>query len=157
LRLLVGADPELALVFLRMDFVGGVDFTAELIFFDAALVGSHVMQIFRITGGAALRINYGAGGSFLLTVGGFHPPFNPGPLALPHVARAGAYMSADVGVKAWLKLEAYFAITPNTLQVGAGIEAGLEIGPLAAHGWFRFDALVQFTPFHFEAKIDAGF
>ncbi|MFO1003030.1 MAG: DUF6603 domain-containing protein [Planctomycetaceae bacterium] len=157
LRVLIGATPEIALVFLRLDFIGGVDFTTKLIFFDAALVNSHVLQVFRITGGAALRLNYGPNGFFLFTVGGFHPSFNPGSLALPRVARAGAYMSLNVGVKAWLKLEAYFAVTPNTLQMGASVEAGLEIGPLEAHGWFRFDALIQFTPFHFEANIDAGF
>ncbi len=157
LRVLVGVDPDAALVFLRMDFIGGVDITKSLIFFDAALVGSHVLQIFRLTGGAALRINYGSNGFFLLTIGGFHPSFNPGPLNMPPIARVGAEVSLNVGVRVWLKIEGYFAVTPNTLQLGAGVEAGLEIGPLQAHGWYRFDALVQFTPFHFEASIDAGF
>lgn len=157
LRVLIGKDPTIALVFLRLDFIGGVDFTCSLIYFDAALVHSHVMQVFRITGGAALRINYGDNGFFLLTVGGFNTSFNPGALVLPKVARAGAYLSADLGVKAWMKMEAYFAVTPNTVQVGSGIEAGLEIGPLRARGWFRFDALIQFDPFYFEAGIDAGF
>jgi len=157
LRVLVGATPDVALVYLRLDFIGGVDFTRELIFFDAALINSHVMQIFRITGGCAVRICYGESSYFLFSVGGFHPSFNPSPLDVPRLARAGATMTVGAGVRVWLKLEMYYAVTPNTVQAGAAVEAGLEIGPLSAHGWLRFDALIQFKPFYFEAAIDAGF
>jgi hypothetical protein len=152
-RLVVGTDSA-ALVYLRMDFIGGVDLTKSLIYFDAALVNSQILQVFKITGGVALRIAYGENGYFLFSVGGFHPSFNPGGLELPHLARAGT--SASVAI-AWLKLENYFALTSNTFQIGAGIEVGIEIGPISAHGWFHFDALAQFEPFQFTATIDAGF
>ena len=152
-RLVVGSE-DFALVYLRMDFIGGVDFTKSLIFFDAALVNSHVLGIFRITGGVALRIAYGANGYFLFTVGGFHPSFNPGAMELPRVARVG--VSVSLGI-VWIKQEMYLAITSNTFQLGARVEAGLEIGPISAHGWFGFDALIQFKPFHFIARIEAGF
>lgn len=152
-RLVVGSE-DFALVYLRMDFIGGVDFTKSLIFFDAALVNSHVLGIFRITGGVALRIAYGANGYFLFTVGGFHPSFNPGAMELPRVARVG--VSVSLGI-VWIKQEMYLAITSNTFQLGSRVEAGLEIGPIAAHGWFGFDALIQFKPFHFIARIEAGF
>ena len=71
-RLVIGAE-EFALVYLRMDFVGGIDLTQRLIYFDAALVHSHVMQVFTITGGIAFRLAYGDNGYFLFSVGGFHP------------------------------------------------------------------------------------
>lgn len=61
-RLVIGSE-DFALVHLRLDFVGGVDFTKSLIFFDAALVNSTVLGIFRITGGVALRIAFGDNGS----------------------------------------------------------------------------------------------
>jgi hypothetical protein len=51
----------------------------------------------------------------------------------------------------------YLAITSNTFQLGCKVEAGLEIGPISAHGWYGFDALIQFKPFHFVAHIEAGF
>lgn len=152
-RFVIGPESA-ALVYLRMDFIGGVDLTKSLIYFDAALVNSSVMQVFRITGGIALRIAYGENGYFLFSVGGFHPSFNPGGLELPKLARAGT--SASVGI-AWFKLENYFALTSNTLQVGASVEAGIDMGVISAHGWIKFDALVQFDPFHFTAGIDAGF
>jgi hypothetical protein len=152
-RLVIGTESA-ALIYLRMDFIGGVDLTKSLIYFDAALVNSQVLQVFKITGGVALRIAYGDNGYFLLSVGGFHASFNPGGLELPHLARVGT--SASVAI-AWLKLENYFALTSNTFQIGAGIEVGVEIGPISAHGWFHFDALAQFDPFQFTATIDAGF
>ncbi len=157
-RIVIGASEDVALVFLRLDFIGGVDLGASLIYFDAALVNSHVLQVFRVTGGCALRLCYGPAGYFLLSVGGFHPAFNPGTLKLPKLDRCGATMSADAGVaSAWLKMGMYFAVTPNTLQIGSSVEAGLSIGPIDAHGWFRFDAMVQFHPFYFQAVVDAGF
>lgn len=155
-RLIVGTE-EVALLYLRMDFVGGIDLTKSLIYFDAVLINSHVMHVFTITGGVALRIAYGANGYFLFSAGGFHPSFNPGGLELPRLARAGASMSVDVVVSAWFKLETYLAVTSTTFQIGASVEAGVELGPIGAHGWFRFDAIVQYSPFYFTAGIDAGF
>jgi hypothetical protein len=152
-RLVLGSE-EFALVYLRMDFIGGIDFTKSLIFFDAVLVNSHVLGIFRITGGVALRIAYGTNGYFLFTVGGFHPSFNPGAMELPRVARVG--VSVSLGI-VWLKQEMYLAITSNTFQLGSRTEAGIEIGPISAHGWFGFDALIQFKPFYFVAHVEAGF
>src|SRR5262249_45201154 len=156
-RLLIGASEDAALTYLRLDFLGIIDTKEQLISFDAALVNSHVLQIFRVTGGAAVRLCYGPNGYFVFSVGGFHPSFDPGPFRVPRIARCGATMSVSVGVKVWLKLEMYLAVTPNTFQLGAGVEAGLELGPISAHGWFKFDALIQFHPFHFVARIDAGF
>ena len=49
-RLVIGSE-DFALVYLRLDFVGGVDLTKSLVFFDAVLVNSSVLGIFRITGG----------------------------------------------------------------------------------------------------------
>lgn len=152
-RLVLGSE-AFALVYLRMDFIGGIDLVKSLIFFDAMLVNSHVLGIFRITGGVALRIAFGSNGYFLFTVGGFHPSFSPGPMDLPRVARVGVAVSLGV---VWLKQEMYLAITSNTFQLGARTEAGLEIGPISAHGWFGFDALIQFKPFYFVARVDAGF
>lgn len=153
-RLQIGPD-DFALVYLRMDFIGGVDFTKSLIFFDAALVNSHILTIFRISGGVALRLGYGSNKSFLLSIGGFHPQFRPLGIELPQVPRVGVSMSvADI---VWMKLQMYLALTSNTVQFGARIEAGVNLGPISANGWFGFDALIYLDPFKFIAEIDAGF
>ncbi len=151
-RLVVGSE-DFALVYLRMDFVGGVDTAASLIFFDGALVNSHILGILRITGGLALRIGFGPNAYFLFSVGGFHPQFAPGGLAVPQIPRAGA--GVDLGI-VWFTQEMYYAVTSNTVQFGTRTEAGIRIGPIKVHGWFGFDALIQFRPFRFTARVDAG-
>ena len=87
-----------------------------------------------------LVIGYGSNGYFLFTVGGFHPSFNPGTLELPRVARVGVSLSLGI---VWLKQEMYLAITSNTFQLGARVEAGIEIGP----GPITDPAAQHFHPF----------
>lgn len=155
LRVLIGADENVALLFLRMDFLGELDFQRQLVSLDAQLVNSSALQIFRLTGGMALRMYYGPDPYVLLTVGGFHPRFEPGPLNLPAVPRVGAALEAPVGV--FFRLEMYTAFTPNTLQAGAHVQAGMKLGPLSADGYFGFDALITFKPFTFDIEFAAGF
>ncbi|MBJ6613910.1 hypothetical protein H4K38_11025 [Streptomyces sp. I3(2020)] len=157
IRALLGANETLALLYLRMDVLGIVDLPGRRISLDAALVGSHALGIFRLSGSIAFRLNYGNNPYVLFTIGGFHPRFDPGPLDLPRLDRVGASLDVKVVAHAYLRLEFYLAFTSNTLQTGARVEAGLELGPLSARGHFVFDALLQFLPFHFEADFSAGF
>jgi hypothetical protein len=152
-----GLGSAVPLVYIRIDILGGVDFAAALVFFDASLVDSSVLSIFTLTGDASFRFSYGASPYVLLSIGGFHPSFNPEPIKIRKLARASAGYSISAGVHIWMRSTFYFAFTPNTLQLGGGIEAGMDIGPVGAHGHFSFDALVQFKPFWFEFNISAGF
>lgn len=156
-RLMIGADETLALLYLRMDVLGCIDFDNKLIAFDAQLVNSHALGIFRLSGGMAFRLAYGSGAYILLSVGGFHPRFDPGPLKIPALPRVGASFDISVVVDVYLRLEMYVAFTSNTLQIGALVEAGMRLGPLQAEGHFQFDALIQFQPFAFDADFSAGF
>lgn len=151
-RLVVGSE-DFALVYFRLDFIGGVDLTASLLFFDGVLVNSSILGVIRITGGVAFRLGIGANPYFMFSIGGFHPAFDAAGIAVPRIQRAGA--AVDLGVL-WFRQETYFAVTSNTVQFGARTEAGVNIGPIAVHGWFGFDALVQFKPFFFTAAVDAG-
>jgi hypothetical protein len=156
-RSMIGVDESLALLYVRMDFMGAVDTGAQLISFDAQLVNSHALGILHLTGGTALRIGYGSPPYIVLTIGGFHPRFDPAPLQLPVIPRIGASLDASFIARVYLRLEMYLALTSNTLQTGAHVQAGMELGPLSASGHFDFDALVQFRPFWFEADFSAGF
>ncbi|MBY8877355.1 DUF6603 domain-containing protein [Actinacidiphila acidipaludis] len=157
IRALIGTDETAALLYLRMDVLGIVDLPGRRISLDAALVGSHALGVFRLSGSMAFRLAYGDNPYVLFTVGGFHPRFDPGPLDLPRLDRVGAALDVHVVVHAYVRLEFYLAFTSNTLQTGARVEAGLELGPLSASGHFVFDALLQFRPFHFQADFSAGF
>ena len=156
-RAMIGIDELLALLFLRMDVLGIIDFEQQLISIDAALVNSHALGIVRLTGGMAFRLNYGDNAYILLSVGGFHPRFDPGPLNVPRLARVGASLDISVLVRTYIRVELYVAFTSNTLQVGSRVEAGMDIGPLGVHGYFAFDALIQFRPFFFDLEYSAGF
>jgi hypothetical protein len=155
-RVVIGSD-DAALVRLRLDFVGGLDVPKNLIFFDASLVNSTVLGILTLTGDAAFQLHFADPASVVLSIGGFHPRFNPEQFHLRPLARVSASYSLDVGAKIWLRESAYFAFTSNTLQFGGRTEAGLEIGPIAAHGFLQLDALVQFHPFYFTVDFAAGF
>ncbi|MYS95590.1 MULTISPECIES: DUF6603 domain-containing protein [Streptomyces] len=157
IRALIGISERAALLYLRMDVLGVVDLAGRRISLDAVLVGSHALGVFRLAGGMAFRLDYGSNPYVLFSVGGFHPRFDPGPLDLPRLDRVGASLDVNVVAHAYLRLEMYLAFTANTLQAGARVEAGVELGPLSAHGHFVFDALLQFRPFHFEATFSAGF
>ncbi len=54
-----------------------------------------------------------------------------------------------------LRAEAYFAVTTNSLQLGARVEMGADLGVASISGHFGFDALVVFSP-HFMFMIDLG-
>jgi hypothetical protein len=157
LRAMIGLSETNALLYLRMDVLGIIDFEKCLISIDASLVSSHALGVFRLTGGMAFRLGYGSNPYVLLSIGGFHPRFDPGPLNIPKLARVGASLDLNVVVSIYVRLELYVAFTSNTLQAGAKVEAGMDIGPLSAHGYFYFDALIQFRPFHFELEFAAGF
>lgn len=156
-KVLIGIDETRALLYLRMDFLGALDFEQRLVSLDAYLVNSHAMGVFRLTGGMAFRLSYGDNPYVLLSIGGFHPRFDPGPLNLPSIPRVGAVLDTGIVPGAYFRLEMYVAFTSNTLQLGAKVEAGLKLGPINAHGYLSFDALIQFRPFAFDIAFAAGF
>lgn len=157
-RVMIGFSEDAALVYLRIDFIGYLNLDKRVLEFRAALVNSHILGILQLSGEAAFRFSYGATAYVALSVGGFHPRFDPSTIELPRLARVAAALSFDVVVvNIWLRQEFYFAITSNTIQLGGRTEAGLEIGPFGAHGFFEFDAYIQFRPFHFELDFNGGF
>jgi hypothetical protein len=140
---------------LRCDLVGVLDFPRALLSFDAVLVDSTILEVFTLTGGMAFRLSWGAEPYVLLSVGGFHPGFNPAPVVLPPSLTRMAMSYAPVDTGLTLRLEGYFAITTNTLQLGARIDAAIEFGPLSARGFLAFDVLIQFQPFAFQFDFEA--
>jgi hypothetical protein len=140
------------LVRLQMDVLGVVDWDRDEIAIDAVLYDSFVLT-HALTGDMALRARWGRDPSFLLAVGGFNPNFAP-PAAFPTLARAA--MTVSRGDSTRLRLEAYFALTSNTAQVGARLELLVRASGFSVEGHLGFDALFEFSPFHFVVDIKAG-
>lgn len=150
LRAVLPDDREPVAV-LQMDLLGVIDFDQREAAVDATLVDSRLAS-FALTGDMALRMGWGAEPSFLLAVGGFHPRFAapPGFPALERVAVALA-----TGKNPRLRLEAYLALTSNTVQLGARVDLSARAGRFEVAGFLSFDALVQLRPLAFEVAIAA--
>jgi hypothetical protein len=143
------------LIGLRLDIVGFVDFPGKRAEFDATLIESHVLYVWHVTGDGAFRLHWGDPAYVALTLGGFHPRFNPAPMVFPDLTRVALTLdNPEPGL--FLRAEAYFAVTSNTVQFGGRIEIGTATGPVNLVGFLALDALVQFSPFHFEIAISAG-
>ena len=140
---------------LRLDVLGLFDPVEQLASIDASLVDSHVLGIFEVYGDAAMRFSWGAVGYLVVTVGGFYPGFNPEPAHLPALRRIGLAIDNPIPIIE-VRAEGYFAVTSNSIQLGGRWEIGISLG-IEAHGFVQVDAIVQFRPFHFEARVAAGF
>lgn len=149
-------DIDKDLLHLQMDFAGFWDRPKKIIEFDAGLVHSRVFYIWILTGDAAFRLAWGERAYAMLTLGGFHPDFNPEPAQFPELARIGIAYDFDSFIRVWLRLEFYFALTTNSIQTGAHVEVGWKVGKVNATGWIAFDVLIQFDPFRFSVSFSAG-
>jgi len=148
---LVSAD--LALLYLRLDFVGTVVFSPLKIAFDAKLIHSRVAFI-SITGQFAFRASFGDQPTFLISAGGFHPRFKEIPSDIPSpFDRVGC--SFDIGVVG-VSFKGYFAITSATVQAGSDLKVWADIGIASIEGGWGFDAICYLAPkFYFEVDLHA--
>jgi len=146
------ASPSSPRVRVEDNFLGVIDFEAQRLSFDASLFDSKLLGL-TLSGDMAVRLNWGDDSNFLLSVGGFHPAYEPPPLNLPTLRRLTLQLTS--GDNPRLTLETYFAITSNTLQFGAKVELLATHSSFSVYGLLSFDVLFQFNPFYFIASISA--
>lgn len=153
LRVLLPTEDE-ALVRLQVAFIGAIEFDKKRLWFFASLFDSRILFI-TIEGDFGLLIAWGDDANFVLTVGGFHPAFQPPPLPFPNPRRlAVSLIDTDY---ARVRIEGYFAVTSNTVQFGAAVEIYFGFDAFNISGHLALDALFQFSPFHFIVSISASF
>lgn len=151
--------PQAPLIELHMSVVGYID-PAELTFWVTASIYDSRLVWYALSGDMAMYVSLGDDPYFLLSVGGFHPDWSP-PKSVPASMRSLRRMSAaiDLGEDLQVGLDAYFAITSNSLQFGAEVFAIARMRELgvdfSAEGSFGFDVLVIFTPFSIVAEMSA--
>jgi len=136
---------------LQVDVLGVIDFDQQTAAVDATLIDSRIAQ-FALTGDLALRMSWGPTPVFLLAVGGFHPRF-AAPPGFPALDRVAVALASGDNPK--LRLEAYLALTSNTVQFGARVDVGARAGSFSIGGFMAFDALVTLSPLAFEIDIAA--
>jgi hypothetical protein len=155
---LVLPKEEISLILLQMDVIGIIDFDKGDVSVDATLYDSRIAQ-FVVSGDMAVRANFGASPTFALAAGGFNPRFQPPP-NFPVLEQLA--ISIARGDNPRLRLEAYLALTSNTVQLGArldlyaAVDLGGILGLFSVNGYLGFDTLFQFSPFHFIVDIYGG-
>lgn len=144
-------DPEQAIISINLDVIGVIDFDRRELSVDASLYDSTVGP-FALTGDMAARARWGDNPDFAMALGGFHPAFKAPP-GFPELRRLALALSS--GNNPRLRMEAYFALTSNTVQVGARLEFYVEAAGFSLEGGLAFDALIQFSPFRILVEIYA--
>jgi hypothetical protein len=145
-----------AYLVIRVDVLGVVDVRARSAAFDAVLIDSSLLEVLELTGGAAFRLSWGDQPYAVLTVGGFHPAYNPEPLVFPATLTRIAMVHGKPTDRLYLRFEGYFAVTTNTFQFGAAVQAVINAGNFNIQGILKFDTLIRFEPFHFQIDIRAS-
>ncbi|MGW6390937.1 DUF6603 domain-containing protein [Streptomyces sp. NPDC055103] len=140
---------EAALVVVNMDVLGVIDFERGEASVDATLYDSRIAA-FALTGDMAMRARWKGTPQFALSAGGFHPRFQR-PEGFPELRRLN--LSLLQGDNPRVRLEAYFALTSNTVQFGARLELYAAALGFSVEGLLAFDALVRFEPFGFEVDM----
>lgn len=146
-------DEEAALLLLQVKFIGALEITKSRLWFFASLFGSRVLFI-TLGGEMGLLISWGAEPEFVLSVGGFHPNFNPPAMPFPAPQRISLSILNESFAR--IRVEAYFAVTSNTAQFGARAELFFGVSAFSVNGHLGFDALFQFSPFYFIITFSAS-
>jgi hypothetical protein len=145
---------DAALIQIHIDILGLVDFAAKTLSIDGSMFDSNVL-IYSMTGDLALRLYWGNNPNFVFSLGGFNPHFDTSGLDIPAMQRCS--VSIGDGDNPRISANNYFAITSNSVQFGANVEAYAAAGGFAIHGYLGFDLIIIFSPFSFEFDFSAGF
>jgi hypothetical protein len=142
--------PDAALIILQVAFAGAIEFDKQRLFFFAQLFESRILFI-PLDGGMGLLVSWGPDPVFVFTIGGFHPRFTPPPLPFPSPSRLSiCILNQPTAV---IRIEAYFAVTSNTVQVGAQAQLRFGFDDFGIEGALGFDALFRFSPFYFIIEV----
>ncbi len=140
------------LILIQVGVLAELNFTEKKLMIDASIYNS-TLVFFNLEGDMALRLYWGDEKAFLLTVGGFHPDYKPSEnMKVNNVRRMKISLLND---NPRLTIEAYFAVTSNTVQFGSKVDFYFGIKGFSVKGGFGFDCLFQFNPFQFTVGVYA--
>lgn len=146
-------DPDDILILIQVNFAGALEFSKKRLYFFASMYDSRVLFI-TIDGEMGVLVAYGDDANFLVLVGGCHPQYKPPPLPFPNPKRIQISILNESYAR--IRCDAYFAVTTNTVQFGSHAELFFGFDSVSITGHLGFDALVQFSPFHFIVTLSGG-
>jgi hypothetical protein len=152
--LTVTAPADKPVLLLQVQFLGAIEFDKQRLWFFAALFESRIAFL-PIDGEMGLLVGWGDDSNLVISVGGFHPQFDPPPLPFPSPKRVALTLVNAPAER--VRLECYLAVTSNTIQCGAHCELFFGFSSFNVQGDVAFDALFQRHPFHFVCHLSASF
>ena len=144
-------EEAVPLVTLNLDVLGILDLTHKQASIDAILFDSRIGP-YSLSGGMAMRADWGDEPGLTLAVGGLHPGYSPPP-DFPDLDRITVALGA--GDNPSIQLGGYLAVTSNTLQFGARAALYASAAGFTVEAALGFDALLQLSPFRFEVAVRA--
>ena len=144
-----------ALIELHVEVLGVIDFGTQTLAIDGSLYNSSVL-IYALAGDMAFRLSWGATSNFVFSWGGLNPNFNTAGLNLPANMHRMS-VSIGKGDNPRISSNSYFAVTSNSVQFGANVQAYAAAGGFSVSGYLGFDVLIIISPFSFEFDFSASF
>ena len=145
-------DDNAALIQIQIDILGTLDFGTDQLSIEGLLYDSYILA-YELSGSMALQLNWGASPDFALSMGGFFPGYQPPP-GFP--AMQPLTVSIGDGDVVQLSCTSYLAVTSNSFQFGAAMQAYASAGGFTVRGHVGYDALFTFNPFGFDIDFSAG-
>ncbi len=150
-----GVKADLTVLKLLVDFVGAIEVNPFRISFVARLRDSYAgKKPLKVDFGGMLVVQavFGDRPSFVIAAGGFHPDFRDIPPGLPSpIDRLFAAFPISV---LQVRIEAYFAVTPASIQAGAKVSLKAGFDWISLEATLGFDAICYLVPsFRFDVKI----
>ena len=146
-------DEKVPLIIINVAFMGAIEFDKKRGWFFANLYDSRIIFM-PLEGGLGVLAQFGNDPNFVVSVGGFHPSYNPPALPFTQISRVAINILNTPVAK--VRIDAYFAVTSNTVQFGARAELYFGVSIAKVEGHIAFDALFQFSPFYFIIAISAS-
>ena len=139
---------------INIGILGLIDFSGETAQLYGSLYYSKILN-YPLTGDMAMSVIWSSEKNFIFSVGGFNPKFkapsNFPPFGAPPLKRLNLAFSS------YVTFECYLALTSNTFQIGARVEAKFEKSGAKISGFLGFDALIQFNPLYYVIDVAGGF
>lgn len=130
------------------------EITADRLLVIATLRDSKIAGI-TVSGDLGLLIQWGGGGAFALSVGGFNPRYTEAPEPLKELQRLTIDLSP--GKPLTLVFKAYFAVTAGAVMAGVRGDFKADVGVAKACAWLQLDMIFRWTPrFGFAIDLDLG-
>ncbi|WP_295697167.1 DUF6603 domain-containing protein [Lapillicoccus sp.] len=137
---------------LRCEVYGEI--SAEHLLIIASLRDSKIAG-YTVSGDLGLLIQWGGGGAFALSVGGFHPRYTAIPPELQGLQRLTIDMSPPAILK--IVIKAYFAVTAGAIMAGIRGDLNADVGVASAHAWLQLDMIFYWVPrFGFSVDLELG-